>query len=50
MTIPFTYSITHGIGYGFITYVAIRTLSLRGAHPLMWCASGVFAWYFIWGQ
>lgn len=50
VTIPFTYSITHGIGYGIITYVAIRTLSLRAAHPLMWGASGVFAWYFIWGQ
>ncbi|MEK7865743.1 MAG: NCS2 family permease [Planctomycetota bacterium] len=51
VTIPFTYSIAHGIGYGFITFVAIRLLSLRfrEIHPLMACAAAAFAGYFIWG-
>jgi AGZA family xanthine/uracil permease-like MFS transporter len=52
VTIPFTYSIAHGIGYGFITYVAIKALSLRfrDIHPLMACAAAAFAAYFIWGK
>ncbi len=51
IVIPFTYSIAHGIGYGFITFVAIRLLSLRfrDIHPLMACASAAFAAWFIWG-
>ncbi len=51
VVIPFTWSIAHGIGYGFITFVAIRLLSLRfrEIHPLMACAAAAFAGYFIWG-
>ena len=35
--IPFTYSISHGIGYGFITYVVVQLLSgrARSLHPLL---------------
>lgn len=51
VTLPFTYSISHGIGYGFITYVAIHVLSgrLREVHPIMYGLAAAFAAYFIWG-
>jgi AGZA family xanthine/uracil permease-like MFS transporter len=50
-TIPFTYSISHGIGYGFITFVAIKLLSAkwRSVHPLMYGAAAGFAVYFVFG-
>lgn len=52
ITIPFTYSIAHGIGFGFITYVVIKILSLRlrEVHPLMYGVVAAFAAFFIWGQ
>jgi adenine/guanine/hypoxanthine permease len=45
VTIPLTYSISHGIGYGFITYVAVQVLlgRPREVHPLMYAASVAFA-------
>jgi adenine/guanine/hypoxanthine permease len=50
VVIPFTYSISHGIGYGFITFVAIKTLmgKPREVHPLMYGAAAAFAGYFVW--
>ena len=44
-TIPLTYSISHGIGYGFITYVAVQVLlgRPREVHPLMYAAAAAFA-------
>ncbi len=52
VTLPFTYSIAHGIGYGFITYVALKLLSLkpRDVHPLMFATAALFAAYFVWGR
>jgi AGZA family xanthine/uracil permease-like MFS transporter len=49
ITIPMTYSIAHGIGYGFITFVAIKLLAGRWseAHPLMYGAAGAFVAQFI---
>jgi AGZA family xanthine/uracil permease-like MFS transporter len=49
--VPFTYSISHGIGYGFITFVLIKALSLKfgEVHPLMYAAAALFAAYFVWG-
>lgn len=46
--LPLTYSISHGIGYGFIAYVGIKALSgkFRDPHPLMWVLSAAFALYF----
>jgi AGZA family xanthine/uracil permease-like MFS transporter len=43
--IPITYSITRGIGYGFILYTVLMLLSGRGArvHPLMYAVSIAFA-------
>lgn len=50
-TLPLTYSIAHGIGFGFITFVGIKTLSLRfrEVHPLMYAVTAAFVAYFIWG-
>jgi AGZA family xanthine/uracil permease-like MFS transporter len=50
-TIPFTYSISHGIGYGFITYVVIQLVAgrARELHPLMIGAAAMFAAYFALG-
>ncbi len=45
---PFTYSITTGIGAGFLAYVLIK--SVRGrfgqVHPLMWVVAALFVLYF----
>jgi len=49
VTIPLTYSISHGIGFGFIAYVAIQLLlgRPREVHPLMYVATVGFAAYFL---
>lgn len=49
VTIPLTYSISHGIGFGFIAYVAIQLLlgKPREVHLLMYVASAAFAAYFL---
>ncbi|MBI3647895.1 MAG: NCS2 family permease [Actinobacteria bacterium] len=48
---PFTYSITNGVGAGFLAYTVIRILQgkFREVHPLMYVVSAVFAWYFFHG-
>ena len=45
---PFTYSITAGIGAGFIAFVIIKVAKnkARIVHPLMWVAAGLFVVYF----
>ena len=45
---PFTYSITRGIGAGFIAYVFIKVTRGRAAEvrPMMWVASVAFLIYF----
>ena len=45
---PFSYSITNGIGAGFIAYLVIQLARRRGreVHPLMWGASVLFIIYF----
>jgi len=49
ITIPLTYSISHGIGFGFISYLAIQLLlgRPREVHLLMYVASAAFAAYFL---
>jgi AGZA family xanthine/uracil permease-like MFS transporter len=49
--LPLTYSISHGVGYGFISYAVIHLLNgkWRDVHPLMWGICGIFVAYFIWG-
>ncbi|MDO4792373.1 MAG: NCS2 family permease [Buchananella hordeovulneris] len=48
---PFTYSITVGIGAGFVTYVVIRVAKgeFKQIHPLMWLISATFMIYFTLG-
>jgi adenine/guanine/hypoxanthine permease len=48
LVMPFTWSITNGIGAGFVTYVAMRVLSGKGreVHPLLYVVSGAFVVYF----
>ena len=47
--IPMTYSISNGIGLGFITYVivAIVTGKVKAIRPLMWVAAAAFLAYFV---
>jgi AGZA family xanthine/uracil permease-like MFS transporter len=47
--ISFTYSISHGIGYGFIAFAAIKVLRGRfgEVHPLMYATSASFLAYFV---
>lgn len=46
---PFGYSITVGIGVGFIAHVVMQvsTGKLRKIHPLMWVVAGMFTIYFL---
>jgi AGZA family xanthine/uracil permease-like MFS transporter len=48
LVMPFTWSITNGIGAGFVTYVAIKLFAGRGGavHPMLWLASAAFVIYF----
>ncbi|MFE2020645.1 NCS2 family permease [Streptomyces sp. NPDC059499] len=45
---PFTYSITNGIGAGFVAYVVIKAFlgKAREVHWLLWGTSALFAVYF----
>jgi adenine/guanine/hypoxanthine permease len=45
---PFTYSITVGIGAGFCTYALIKAVRGKSAqvHPLLWVVSALFVLYF----
>ena len=45
---PFTYSITNGIGAGFVSYTVIKlaTGKARDVQPLMWVVSALFVVYF----
>ncbi len=49
LTIPLTYSIAHGIGYGFITFAAIKVMcgKFREVHVLMYVVAVAFAVYFL---
>ena len=46
---PFSYSITNGIGAGFVSYVVIKLVRGRGSavHPLMYAAAAAFVVYFL---
>lgn len=48
---PFSYSITNGIGAGFITYVAIKVIRGKAGqvHPLMYVSAAMFVLYFVSG-
>ena len=48
---PFGYSVSVGIGVGFVTYAVIQLIKGKAAkvHPLMWLVSGLFVIYFLMG-
>jgi AGZA family xanthine/uracil permease-like MFS transporter len=49
LTMPFTYSITTGIGMGFITFAVLRLLTGRakGVPAAMWAVAAVFVFYYL---
>ena len=49
---PFTYSITNGVGAGFLAYTAIKVMQgkARDVHWLLYLVSAVFLWYFLQGS
>jgi AGZA family xanthine/uracil permease-like MFS transporter len=48
---PLTYSITNGIGAGFVLYALIKLVrgKAREVHPLMWVVAALFLLYFAQG-
>ncbi len=44
LAMPLTYSIAHGIAFGFITYAAVKLLAGRGGevHPAVYILAGLF--------
>jgi len=51
IVMPFTYSITNGVGAGFVSYVFVAVLRGRWkeVHPLLYAVAAIFLWYFIHG-
>jgi AGZA family xanthine/uracil permease-like MFS transporter len=49
IVMPFTYSITNGIGFGFIAYTVIcaSRREWKRIHPFMWIVSAAFVLYFL---
>ncbi|MFF8674563.1 NCS2 family permease [Streptomyces sp. NPDC015242] len=49
LMMPFTYSITNGIGMGFITFVVLRLAAGRSREvpPAMYAVAAVFAFYYL---
>jgi AGZA family xanthine/uracil permease-like MFS transporter len=45
---PFTYSITNGIGAGFVSYAVLKATQgkAREVHPLLWVVAALFIVYF----
>ena len=48
VVMPFTYSITNGIGAGFVSYVVLKLTAgrARDVHPLLWLIAALFIVYF----
>ena len=51
VVMPFTFSITNGVGAGFLAYTIITVARgrARDVHWLMYLVSAVFVWYFVRG-
>jgi AGZA family xanthine/uracil permease-like MFS transporter len=49
ITMPFTYSISHGVGYGIISHVVLKIVAGRGReiHPVMYASALVFLISFV---
>ena len=50
LTLPLTFNISYGIGFGFISYVLIKLARgrPREVHPLLYVAASLFAVAFVW--
>ena len=50
LAMPFTYSVANGLAFGFISSVALKTLTGRGrdVHPLTWIIALLFLVRFAW--
>jgi AGZA family xanthine/uracil permease-like MFS transporter len=50
LTLPLTFNISYGIGFGFISYVLIKLSrgKAREVHPLLYGAAVLFALTFVW--
>jgi AGZA family xanthine/uracil permease-like MFS transporter len=46
---PLTYSITNGVGAGFVSYTVLALLGGRRPHALMVLFAAIFVWYFVHG-
>jgi len=48
VVMPFTYSITNGIGAGFVSYALLKVTQgrARDVHPLLWLIAALFIVYF----
>ena len=46
---PLAFSITDGIGMGFLAFVVVRAAQgrMKDVHPFMWLASSAFLLYFL---
>jgi len=51
IVMPFTFSITNGVGAGFVAYTVIQLLRGRWkeVHWLLYIVSAIFVWYFVEG-
>jgi AGZA family xanthine/uracil permease-like MFS transporter len=51
IVMPFTFSITNGVGAGFVAYTVIQVLRGRWkeVHWLLYLVSAIFVWYFVEG-
>ncbi|UJA20727.1 NCS2 family permease [Thermoleophilia bacterium SCSIO 60948] len=49
VVMPLTFSITNGVGAGFVSYTALALLGGRRVHPLMALFAAIFVWYFVRG-
>jgi AGZA family xanthine/uracil permease-like MFS transporter len=49
LVIPFTYSIAHGIAFGFMTYAALKlsTGQARAVKPIVWVIAAIFLFKYI---
>jgi AGZA family xanthine/uracil permease-like MFS transporter len=49
IVMPFTWSISNGIGAGVIAHVILMTVAGRRVHPIVWCVAIAFAAFFALG-
>jgi adenine/guanine/hypoxanthine permease len=50
LTLPLTFNISYGLGFGFISYVLIKLSKgkAREVHPLLYVTAVLFALAFVW--